>query len=383
MGFSHWVLHRVHSLQGALCLFLGGILLSASPVRACDVPVFRYALERWRADPYEVIVFHRGVLIEEDRILVDGLRHPSTPANVLIRLADLNAPVDEATRKLWEAQTASELPRAVIRYPKKGPSREPVWSERLRSVDVETLLDSPARREIARRILAGASAVWIMLESGRRERDDALAELLSTQLRKMEEVLELPAPLSGAADEQRDLDLPIRFSMLRLSRTDPRERLLVRMLLHCEWDLEFSSEPMAFPVFGRGRVLYALVGDGIDEENIRQACSFILGACSCEVKDLCPGTDLLMSVDWEGMLAGQVLVSEEAPPLVGLSEFAGILEGDGREDAAMKTAGEDSATGSGADPSSPFGMLTRTMLILFGVGLLVLVIVSVVLKVRT
>ena len=380
MGFSHWILHKAYSLQGILCIFLGGILLSAPPVRACDVPVFRYALERWHADPYEVIVFHRGVLTAEDRTLVDGLRHPLIPANILVRLADADAPMDEATRKLWDAQTASELPWAVVRYPATGPSGERVWAEGLRSLDV---LDSPARREIARRILAGASAVWIMLESGRRERDDAVAELLSTQLMKMEEVLELPAPLSGAADEGRELDLPIRFSMLRVSRTDPRERLLVRMLLHSEWDLEFSSEPMAFPVFGRGRVLYALVGDGIDEDNIRQTCSFILGACSCEVKDLCPGTDLLMSADWEGMLARQVLLSEEAPPLVGLSEFAEIMEGAGRDGAAMKAEGGDSATGSGAGPSSPFGMLTRTMLILFGVGLVVLVIVSVVLKVRT
>ena len=34
--------------------------LLAVPARACNVPVFRYALERWPADRYEVTVFHRG-----------------------------------------------------------------------------------------------------------------------------------------------------------------------------------------------------------------------------------------------------------------------------------------------------------------------------------
>ena len=27
---------------------------------ACSVPVFRYALERWDASPYALVVFHRG-----------------------------------------------------------------------------------------------------------------------------------------------------------------------------------------------------------------------------------------------------------------------------------------------------------------------------------
>src|SRR5947207_1747684 len=32
------------------------------PGYACNVPVFRYALERWPAANYEVVLFHRGPL---------------------------------------------------------------------------------------------------------------------------------------------------------------------------------------------------------------------------------------------------------------------------------------------------------------------------------
>jgi len=35
-------------------------LAAAGVAHACQVPVFRYALERWTPDPYEAFVIHRG-----------------------------------------------------------------------------------------------------------------------------------------------------------------------------------------------------------------------------------------------------------------------------------------------------------------------------------
>ncbi|HUQ72324.1 MAG TPA: hypothetical protein VM165_22550, partial [Planctomycetaceae bacterium] len=32
---------------------------------ACNVPVFRYALEHWRPDPYRLTVLHRGPLDDD------------------------------------------------------------------------------------------------------------------------------------------------------------------------------------------------------------------------------------------------------------------------------------------------------------------------------
>ena len=40
------------------------------------------------------------------------------------------------------------------------------------------LLESPLRREIAKRILAGESAVWVLIESGDAAKDEAALELL-------------------------------------------------------------------------------------------------------------------------------------------------------------------------------------------------------------
>ena len=54
-------------------LIAGCVALSATPSWACSVPVYRYALERWWPDPYEVIVFHRGELTEQQQAILKDL----------------------------------------------------------------------------------------------------------------------------------------------------------------------------------------------------------------------------------------------------------------------------------------------------------------------
>jgi hypothetical protein len=182
-------------------------------------------------------------------------------------------------------------------------------------MSIETLLESPARKEIANRILAGESAVWVFLESGAEQKDGVAAGLLASELKRMEETLQIsmPAfdPATGTVSTQGNLDGGVQFSMLRLARDDPAEEGFLEMLLRTEPDLKTFSQPMAFPIFGRGRALYVLVGDGINQDNIEQACRFLVGWCSCQIKELNPGVDLLMSVNWEQNIeAGRLLVTE-------------------------------------------------------------------------
>ena len=47
--------------------------LLATAAWACNVPVFRYALERWPADPYLMLVFHDGPLNEKHAKIVEQL----------------------------------------------------------------------------------------------------------------------------------------------------------------------------------------------------------------------------------------------------------------------------------------------------------------------
>ncbi len=120
----------------------------------------------------------------------------------------------------------------------------------------------------------------------------------------MTATLALPMPPGDVVQASTDYypgpPLRIAFSMVRVSRTDPAEAFLVRMLLQSESDLPTLDEPMAFPVYGRGRVLYALVGAGTNAVNIGGACAFLTGPCLCECKAPSIGAVRLMAADWIG-----------------------------------------------------------------------------------
>ncbi len=264
---------------------LAVLAIGASAVPACDVPVFRYALERWPADAYEAVLYHRGPLGAGEAAVAEALdRHARPGLNLGVRRTEEAAPA------------GSVLPWVVLRYPESAGAREPFWSGRLADLPAGKVADSPARREVARRILAGESSVWIFLESGDRAADDAAAALLEGRLREMERTLKLPGP----ADEAASPPLRLAFSVVRVARSDPAEEMLVRMLVRSEEGLESAAGPAAFPVFGRGRKLDALAGKGISGENIAEYCAFLAGPCSCQVKLQNPGIDLLLSADWQG-----------------------------------------------------------------------------------
>ena len=91
-------------------------------VFACNGPVFRYALERWPAAPYEVVIYHRGALGAEDQKVVDWLETCSFQeemrANLLVGTVDLDTLEAGEAKKVWGDKPEPELPRVVVRYPR-------------------------------------------------------------------------------------------------------------------------------------------------------------------------------------------------------------------------------------------------------------------------
>src|SRR5437764_1129210 len=145
-------------LLGVTALFL-----CTGPLAACNVPVFRYALDRWRPQSFEVLVFHKGPLAAKE---------------------------------------------------------------------------------------------------------DAAADRLHAELKRLTPLLKLPK-LTDSPDDRLSAQGPplrIAFSVVRLKRDDPAERILVSMLLASEEDLPERKDPMAFAVFGRGHCLAGLVGAGLNAE---------------------------------------------------------------------------------------------------------------------
>jgi hypothetical protein len=277
-----------------LLLVLSGAALTPPVERTCNIPVFRYALERWQAAPYDVIVFHRGPLNDEARAALNVLRQAG--ANLEVDRVDVTEPLPPKRKALLD-RTKLEAPCIVAVFPG---SEIVAWSGPLTSEAAGRLADSPARREIARRLLEGESAVWLLLESGDRVRDDAAAGTLGAELKKLEQSLKVPAHAPDDPPLLSEVPVRVGFSVYRLARTDAAEASLVTMLLNSETGLE---GPIVFPIFGRGRALWAMTAKGLTPTNIEEAGTFLIGACSCEAKELNPGVDLLFAADWEAGLA--------------------------------------------------------------------------------
>ena len=63
------------------------------------------------------------------------------------------------------------------------------------------------------------------------------------------------------------------------------------------------TQGFAAAVFGKGRVLGAWNLKELDDASLEEACLFLVGRCSCRLKNDNPGWDLLMNVDWPQALA--------------------------------------------------------------------------------
>ncbi len=348
--------------KGRAFLFLGAVLaatLLSSKAFACNVPVFRYALEKWHPGPHEVVIVYEGELTSDQQRAVALLRKKTNAeppeANFYIELVNLEKNPPKEFVVLYKQQREKQLPLMMVRFPAITRISAPYWTGALTVANVNKILQSPLRQTVADRVLKGHTAIWLLLESGNKDKDTAAGNLLEKEFRRMENLWNLPDGLAemfatvptlipnhgglfstaflGAGINQKRyeitveklegpvLPLKVKFSLLRLKRNNPAEDYFLKMLLNTEEDLKTFDEPMVFPIFGRGRALYALIGKGINVENIRVAGRFLTGPCTCTVKDQNPGTDLLISTDWEKGINSRFVQEKALPPLTGLSEF--------------------------------------------------------------
>jgi hypothetical protein len=285
--------------------------LAAAPAPACSIPVFRYALERWKPSTYELLIFHHGPQPESGLALKRRLEQPGMTANLDIAFLDPAGKLDEDQKVLWSRQGKSPaLPRAVLRYPESEAKAPDAWAGPL-AADLGALLDSPARRQLVELLSSGASVVFVVLESGDRKVDQAALGLLKKELPGLEKTVKLPEPSDEGPQLLSAVPLRVSFPVLRVSRADPAERLFVRILVGSEAELEKAIGPIVFPVFGRGRALAGLCGKDLNAKELESVVTFLCGACSCRVKELNPGTDLLIAADWDGKIAGK---SPDASP---------------------------------------------------------------------
>ncbi|QDS87804.1 hypothetical protein EC9_19870 [Rosistilla ulvae] len=317
-------------MQKPISIFvLAAIALGAAATvaLACQVPVFRYALERWPADKYEVLVLSSGPLNEAAQASLQRLQTAGAEdgANFEVQTVDAATIEDERLREMWQQHQPHESPLMVVLYPRTA---EQVTDRVIEAVEltyeaVDRLLHSPVRKEVAQRLSSGQSAVWIFVPCGDVGKDSRALLALKQRIAANQETLTVPTAeemdIEPARLTNNRIPLRIEFSIVTLDRQDPQEAFLLAALAGSEAELS-QTEPQAFPVFGRGRVLYGLVGRGIMPVTIDTACKFMAGPCSCQVKNMNPGFDLLLSHGWDDAVAGSMisdaLPAESAEPVL-------------------------------------------------------------------
>ena len=291
----------------------------------CDVPVFRYALERWRADPYRLIIYQSGEMDDALSKAVDDLLLSSLAGDSTLNLSVINAdPSTAGNEKIRQLVNQSDRPMMVLLYPEATGIPYPAWIGDLSESNIRLLRDSPARQITSTRLLSGETAVFLFLESGDQEKDKKSLKILKESLAQLSETIEIPdsgVDISGKPIVKPEfINQPVSFSFLSLSRDNPAEKIFVSQLLGTESDLTEYRVPMVFPVFGRGRSLYALVGNGIKHHTLEKACLALVAWCSCEIKAAHRGVDLLFSADWSKR-SGETWIKDDLPALTGLSSF--------------------------------------------------------------
>jgi hypothetical protein len=335
----------------ALVIALVGAM-GASPASACPVPVFRYALENWQPSVLDVVVAHNGDLEPlspdqtklVDALALNGLAKEGS-ANIFVRKIDLNPEAQDPDP--FHGTAIANIPMTCLR---QGPQIQvyyrgrdgapinegvPAWSGQLSVDNVKLLLDSPVRRQVVSRIFRGDSVVWLVVDGGNKTRDDKAAAVVSAAIAEMNTAFVQPASQpdvgNGAVLAGRPGGPPLRLalSMVRISADDPAERIFVAMLRHTQNAAHPSSqpdevaadEPIAVPLFGRGRTLGVVREADLTGEAVQAASDFLCGECSCQSKEQAAGVDLLIAADWESAFSDEP--AKDAPPLRGLGAFLG------------------------------------------------------------
>jgi hypothetical protein len=303
----------------------GLVLLCSLSAAACQVPVFRYALERWTADPYDLVLVSHRPLNAAEQAIRDQLEEARASANLSVH----------SDRESWEQAFDSvkpdDPPQLLLFYP--GKSVTPFWQGDLTAENVTRIIDSPMRRQVVADLLAGTSTVWIQIDSGEDARDQAAFEALSKHLAVAAERTRIPegvVPIDqGPGEDPIDLDdvlrsnipLQIAFTTYRLSRDDPAEAVFAAMLQGLSPALIGLGQPVAVPVFGRGRALEGIPAEAVNADTIAGATGYLCAACSCQVKSENPGLDMLMAVDWDQHMIGNLIIEDKSlPPLAGFNE---------------------------------------------------------------
>ena len=283
-----------HSILIKFCLLL---LLLPNILSACDVPVFRFALERWVNDPYILLIKHPAELNDNQLEKLTTLRNKyelnKAKCNLVLK-------IEESTENDFVME---------LRYPEVTGIIRPAWVGDFNLENFDRIIDSPTRKDIHKKIINGTAIVWIVLKSGNNEQDKSFVKKLQEMLPQIQSQFSISKNVKQAKEldqidgslPQKELDnilystipLDISFEIIELDKDNMNEQVFVQTLINQSISMIDINEPVAIPIFGRARCLDGIKSSELDLNKLHSTCSYLCSACSCTVKAENPGVDLL------------------------------------------------------------------------------------------
>jgi hypothetical protein len=273
----------------------------ASPVDACNIPVFRYALERWQSDDYEVIVYDKDAAEDVDQ--QSRARLTVSHSNTAFVVTDFT---QASSSQLDLLKSLGGQPKNSKRYfVVRAPDGEKIVAHgQVQDNTFSRLLDSPVRQELSRRLLSGHAIVWLLVQSSDETQNIRTRKLLSKTIEALADRIELPEGIGLPGSElHSEVPLLLRFSLLEIQPDNADESFLRELFSG------YDRGSVVVPVFGRGRALEVIPAAQVTESLVEDVTVYLCGACSCQVKERNPGFDLLIATNWERELFG-----DQQPP---------------------------------------------------------------------
>lgn len=384
LAFTGFILPAQEALQ-----------VSGTPAEpeATPVSVKKSVSGKWKPDYYRAVVVYNaenpaeadeGVKAMQAK-LEDRVKAP----NISLRKIDIadKANIDGKTAEILKL-LEPEFPFTMIYFPNNSDVENPLWAGHLTLEDVAAISDSPARREITRRLLKGESVVWLLIESGIDYKDYRILKMLSEEMKNNTDnspgiETTLPPEDGAKKKEVRPLN-PGRMSIIRVSREDAAEKILLNILNGIEPEvMNVGNEPVLVPVYAGGRILNLFSDEEINRENIRKTIELFSGGNTGVEKAPNAGTVLLLSVGWDAFADGKLSIDKEFPALKTYSDNFSVedvfpAEKQTVTDSALTPASSDRATVS----KPPFSMKIINLILVLIIGTLILLFFAVVLRAR-
>jgi hypothetical protein len=276
----------------------------------CNVPVFRYALERWEPDPFQLVIFHTDPLSAEVTARLQTLEPlvDATDArpNWQVITLDANQAIPPLYAHLWKSQKSLPMPSYALCIPEWRKTDPALATGALSLGELTRLIASPIRTELLTELLKGTAVTWLVVETTDEAANKELQQQLREETARLLNIIQIPPNIGkDGINVLSELPVEVSFATITMRADDPQEAMLLQLLSNGD----AIDEPTLYPIFGRGRALAAMPASTVTKELLEETARFLCGACSCQVKAQNPGFDLLMSAHWTSIFGDSI-----APP---------------------------------------------------------------------